>query len=84
MVVDDNQFDPKKLGLPSDVDIYSMRDELDLINTFIDVVRDWDPDIVAGFEIQNDSWGYLLERGKAYGMTQVNKSRYGNFKVETK
>lgn len=42
--------------------------ELDLINTFIDRVREWDPDVLTGWELQNSSWGYLAERAwKAYG-----------------
>jgi DNA polymerase zeta len=42
-------------------------DELELINLFIDKVRAWDPELLAGYEVQNSSWGYLLERGQTYG-----------------
>lgn len=44
-------------------------DELELINTFVDKVTAWDPEIFTGYEIQNASWGYLLERAdKEHGV----------------
>lgn len=36
--------------------------ELDLINWVIDAVKDWDPDVLAGWELHNASWGYLQAR----------------------
>ncbi|KAI9460572.1 hypothetical protein BJY52DRAFT_1203789 [Lactarius psammicola] len=42
--------------------------ELDLLNTAIDLVLNLDPDIIAGWEIQNSSWGYLGARGSQYGL----------------
>lgn len=40
--------------------------EHDLMNRFIDLVRDkWDPEAVAGYEVHHASWGYLLERAEA-------------------
>jgi DNA polymerase zeta len=42
-------------------------DELELIHRFIDKVHAWDPEIFAGYEVQNSSWGFLLERGQTYG-----------------
>lgn len=42
--------------------------ELEVINTLVDKVTAWDPEVLVGFEIQNGSWGYLLERAqKEYG-----------------
>lgn len=42
--------------------------ELDLVNAFVDQVQEWDPDVLSGWELQNGSWGYLLERvGRVYG-----------------
>lgn len=38
--------------------------ELELINTFVDKVVAWDPEVLCGYEIQNASWGYLLERAQ--------------------
>ncbi|KAK9238290.1 hypothetical protein V1525DRAFT_358797 [Lipomyces kononenkoae] len=37
-------------------------DELDLINHLVDTIRRLDPDILAGYEVQNSSWGYVIER----------------------
>ena len=41
--------------------------ELELLNRFIDVVVEIDPDILSGWEVQAASWGYLNARGRAYG-----------------
>ena len=38
--------------------------ELDLINRVVDIVRSYDPDIITGYEVHNNSWGYLIERAK--------------------
>lgn len=40
------------------------QDELDLINRMVDIVREHDPDILTGFEVHNNSWGYLIERAR--------------------
>ncbi|EIN13737.1 hypothetical protein PUNSTDRAFT_117429 [Punctularia strigosozonata HHB-11173 SS5] len=45
------------------------QDELDLINRTIDLVLGMDPDIVAGYEVQSSSWGYLSCRAdSAFGL----------------
>jgi DNA polymerase zeta len=36
--------------------------ELDLINWLIDLVKQWDPDVLAGWELHNASWGYVTAR----------------------
>jgi DNA polymerase zeta len=42
--------------------------EVDLINSFLDQVMEWDPDVITGWELQNSSWGYLADRAQtAYG-----------------
>jgi DNA polymerase zeta len=38
--------------------------ELDLINRLTDIVREFDPDILAGYEVQSSSWGYIIERAR--------------------
>lgn len=46
--------------------------EHDLLNLWIDKIRAWDPEIVAGYETVHASWGYLLERADAaYGTGSV-------------
>lgn len=39
-------------------------DELDLINRMVDIVREYDPDVLTGYEVHNGSWGYLIERAR--------------------
>ena len=38
--------------------------ELDLINRMVDIVRNYDPDILAGYEVHGGSWGYIIERAR--------------------
>ncbi|KAJ3760352.1 hypothetical protein EV360DRAFT_93611 [Lentinula raphanica] len=42
--------------------------ELDLINSILDVVIELDPDIIAGWDVQNSSWGYLAARARSFGL----------------
>jgi DNA polymerase zeta len=54
--------------LPIDVAL----NELDLVNRVIDLVLDKDPDIIAGYEVQSASWGYLNVRAKStFGLIRV-------------
>ncbi|QDS67899.1 hypothetical protein FKW77_008243 [Venturia effusa] len=48
----------------TDVLVEAEEDELELLNKMIDIVRFYDPDILTGYEVQNGSWGYLIERAK--------------------
>ncbi|KAF2674391.1 hypothetical protein BT63DRAFT_474143 [Microthyrium microscopicum] len=45
-------------------EIHYETSELDAINNLVDIVRDIDPDILCGFEVQKSSWGYLIERAR--------------------
>lgn len=38
--------------------------ELDLINRMVDLVREYDPDILTGYEVHGGSWGYMIERAR--------------------
>jgi len=46
------------------VEIEHETEELDLINHMVDIVREFDPDVLAGYEVHNSSWGYLMERAR--------------------
>ena len=46
------------------IDVEHQPTELDLINRVVDIVRSCDPDIITGYEVHNNSWGYLIERAK--------------------
>lgn len=39
--------------------------ELDLITHFVDIVRNYDPDILTGYEVHGSSWGYMIERARS-------------------
>lgn len=47
-----------------DVQIDAEDNELDLLNRMVDIVREHDPDILTGYEVHNNSWGYLIERAR--------------------
>ncbi|KAH8997309.1 hypothetical protein EDB92DRAFT_2030379 [Lactarius akahatsu] len=57
---------PKDSRTLCDVPSQIVATELDLLNVAIDLVLDLDPDIIAGWEIQSSSWGYLGARGSQY------------------
>lgn len=42
------------------ISIYN--DETNMVNHFLEMVEDFDPDIISGFEINAMSWGYLVNR----------------------
>ncbi|KAL9607513.1 MAG: hypothetical protein Q9167_007575 [Letrouitia subvulpina] len=39
--------------------------ELDLITHSVDIVRNYDPDILTGYEVHGSSWGYMIERARS-------------------
>ena len=68
IVVGSDEFPFKRSGL-SGFDLTVVPTELVLFRTLIQRVREWDPDILTGYEIQSMSWGYLMERAvKKYGI----------------
>lgn len=38
--------------------------EIELLNSLIDKVRLWDPEVLTGFELESWSWGYVMRRGR--------------------
>lgn len=57
--------DPRRL-LGHDVRPELVRDELSLINRLTELVWQWDPDILSGWEVQTASWGYVTHRMSTY------------------
>lgn len=45
-------------------DIFEEPTELNVLTKLVDIVRILDPDILAGYEIHNSSWGYVMERAR--------------------
>jgi DNA polymerase zeta len=54
----------KSSGIHEDTDIQIVDNEEKLFSKIIELIRNMDPDILIGYEIQNSSWGYLINRGK--------------------
>lgn len=65
IVVDNDRTDPKRLR---NYPVEAVDTELELLNRITDIIVGFDPDILAGWEIQNASWGYCNARAKIYGM----------------
>ncbi|KAK4687469.1 DNA polymerase zeta, partial [Tremellales sp. Uapishka_1] len=61
VVVDGNQLRDGRMKL-EDIPCHVVDSELDLVNWVIDIVKAWDPDVLAGWEMHNASWGYLASR----------------------
>ncbi|KAL9600620.1 MAG: hypothetical protein Q9219_003053 [cf. Caloplaca sp. 3 TL-2023] len=53
-----------KIAQHCNADVEEEESELDLINRMVDIVREHDPDILAGFEVHGGSWGYMIERAR--------------------
>lgn len=49
---------------PMASDVFEEPTELDVLTKLVDVVRLLDPDILAGYEVHNGSWGYVIERAR--------------------
>jgi DNA polymerase elongation subunit (family B) len=52
----------------SDAEMFVVRTEVELFHTFLTCVRLWDPDIIVGWEVQQLSVGYLLQRATVIGV----------------
>lgn len=74
VAVHNRRADPKRLR---DHPIEAVDTELELLNRITDIIVEFDPDILAGWEIKNASWGYCCARGKAYGMSASSKHLFG-------
>ena len=55
-------------GISNELNIITEQQETDAVNRLIKLVRDWDPDILLGFEVQMLSWGYLIQRASTLGI----------------
>lgn len=64
MATDDAGFTEDTLRKFAGVSIDVQVDEVDMINSLVEIVRDLDPDILAGYEVHSSSWGFVIERYK--------------------
>ncbi|KAG1749999.1 uncharacterized protein EDB91DRAFT_1309620 [Suillus paluster] len=64
LAVKNAELDPYRIrGFPLEI----VADELELLNRIADIVVEFDPDIIVGWDVQTASWGYLNARGNHYG-----------------
>lgn len=61
VVIDSPQIRNGRLGLEG-IPCHVVNSELELVNWVIDTVKAWDPDVLAGWELHNSSWGWLSAR----------------------
>ncbi|RKF64936.1 DNA polymerase zeta catalytic subunit [Erysiphe neolycopersici] len=54
----------ERIRKQASVEVCSESTELDLLIRIVDIVRNYDPDILTGYEVQSSSWGYLIERAR--------------------
>ena len=54
----------RRISQHTGVEVEEERSELELINRMVDIVRRYDPDILTGYEVHGNSWGYLIERAR--------------------
>lgn len=71
------------------VEVEEETSELELINRMVDIVRGYDPDILAGYEVHGGSWGYIIERARcAYDynlcdeLSRMKSQSHGRFGKE--
>jgi DNA polymerase elongation subunit (family B) len=62
------RFAPLRASAKSGVVAQRCASEIEMLTEFVRLVRDEDPDIVAGFEVQQTSLGYLVERAAVLGV----------------
>ncbi|KAJ2742614.1 DNA polymerase zeta [Coemansia sp. BCRC 34301] len=53
-----------RVGLSSQVEQRHFADELSMIIALVDWARESDPDILCGYEVQQNSWGYVVKRAE--------------------
>ncbi|KAJ2262074.1 DNA polymerase zeta [Coemansia sp. RSA 376] len=53
-----------RMGLPSRVERHHFADELSMILALVEWTHENDPDILCGYEVQQGSWGYVIERAE--------------------
>jgi len=66
-------------------DIEVVDTEVELLNSLIYKIRNWDPEVLTGFELESWSWGYVMRRGceldfdLVYEFGRVRSESHGRF-----
>ncbi|XP_050343586.1 DNA polymerase zeta catalytic subunit [Nymphalis io] len=72
-VVDDMK-DPNFLNrCVFNIEVNYLNSENELLEKIIDRVKGHDPDILCGYEIEMNSWGYILERAQILGLEFIKE-----------
>lgn len=72
ILVIDNSDSLKYLGrCVQNIPVSYLNNECEIIERLIELVRRHDPDIMCGYEIEMNSWGYVFERAQLLGMDIV-------------
>ncbi|KAI8639136.1 hypothetical protein BD408DRAFT_392872, partial [Parasitella parasitica] len=67
-VIATKDFDTSRIGIcNSRLAVDYAETEEQLFSLLIERIRYYDPDMLVGYEVQNASWGYLIERGAQLG-----------------
>ncbi|TGO91944.1 hypothetical protein BPOR_0014g00170 [Botrytis porri] len=61
--VDENNI-AERISNQVPFEVHVETSELDLLVRMVEIVREYDPDILTGFEVHGGSWGYLIERAR--------------------
>ena len=79
----------KNISRDVPVEVEAEPTELDVLTRLTDIVRQYDPDILTGYEVHNSSWGYLIERARVKyelnlcdEMSRMKSQSYGRFGKE--
>ncbi|KAK5053164.1 hypothetical protein LTR84_002138 [Exophiala bonariae] len=64
LAVADEPHTAKMIGRNVHFDVEEESSELDVLTRLVDIVRYHDPDILTGYEVHNNSWGFLIERAR--------------------
>ncbi|PBP17118.1 DNA polymerase zeta catalytic subunit, partial [Diplocarpon rosae] len=64
VVLSEDSIMTQKIARQVSIDVQEESTELDLMIRMVDIVRNYDPDILTGYEVHGGSWGYLIERAR--------------------
>ena len=68
----------------NNIEIFYVKDEIKLLRKCINIIKQYDPDIICGFEPENLSIGYILKRGEFLGipmfklLNRLNNTKLNN------
>ena len=68
----------------NNIEIFYVKDEIELLRKCINLIKQYDPDIICGFEPESLSIGYILKRGEFLGipmfklLNRLNNTKLNN------